>query len=205
MRAIYGVSVVNTNSNLCSASVTRVLYAISCWIEPRYNGTLIKIPIMKIKSKAKESYNCVSMHLSVQPSIHMSIWVFWPLSGILLIHFTSNLFISCSPLDQWDPSPPSLAEGVGARGGCPALHVDIPFARGGHQSRGHHRATGRQPQFGMFPRHQLPLQVLGHLHHGRALHYVCHGRPVCGQWWWVGPVRTWLGETTPDFIMIDLM
>ena len=37
-RARYGVSIVQTNSNLYSASVTRVLYAISC-IEPCYNGT----------------------------------------------------------------------------------------------------------------------------------------------------------------------
>ena len=39
VRTKYGVSVVNTNSDLCSASVTRVLYTISCWIRPCYKGT----------------------------------------------------------------------------------------------------------------------------------------------------------------------
>ena len=39
MRARYGVSVVNTNSYSCSASVTGELYAISCCIRPCYNDT----------------------------------------------------------------------------------------------------------------------------------------------------------------------
>ena len=42
MRVSYWVSVLNTNSNLCSASVTRVLYAISCGIVPCYNGTRLQ-------------------------------------------------------------------------------------------------------------------------------------------------------------------
>ena len=37
--ATYGVSFVNTNFDVCSASVTEVLYAISCCIGPPYNGT----------------------------------------------------------------------------------------------------------------------------------------------------------------------
>ena len=45
MRARYGVFVVNTNSNLCSASVTRVLYAILCCIGPCYNGTRLYVVI----------------------------------------------------------------------------------------------------------------------------------------------------------------
>ena len=39
MRMRYGVSVVNTNFNLCSASVTRILYAISCCAGRLYKDT----------------------------------------------------------------------------------------------------------------------------------------------------------------------
>ena len=46
----YGVSVVNTNSDFCSASLIRMLYAVSCCTGPRYNGTrlyLINIALLK--------------------------------------------------------------------------------------------------------------------------------------------------------------
>ena len=38
-----GVSVVSTDTDLCCASVTAVLYVISCYIGPRYNGTRLHI------------------------------------------------------------------------------------------------------------------------------------------------------------------
>ena len=39
VRARYGVYLVGSNCDSFSASVTAVMYAISCYIEPRYNGT----------------------------------------------------------------------------------------------------------------------------------------------------------------------
>ena len=39
MRASYGVSFVSSKSNLCPAEVIAVLYVISWYIGPRYNGT----------------------------------------------------------------------------------------------------------------------------------------------------------------------
>ena len=42
MREIYGVSFVNLNSNLCSASITTVLYTISFYIGLHYKGTQLQ-------------------------------------------------------------------------------------------------------------------------------------------------------------------
>ena len=58
MRARYGVSVVNTNSYLCSTSQTRVLYAISRCTRPRYNGTWLYIYIYIYMNMISYNINC---------------------------------------------------------------------------------------------------------------------------------------------------
>ena len=46
VRARYGVSLVGSNSDSCPASVTIMMYAISCYIIPRYNGIWLYVYII---------------------------------------------------------------------------------------------------------------------------------------------------------------
>ena len=56
MRVRYGVSVVNINSHLFSASVTRVLYSISCCIGSCYNCTVHTVETVYHLIETKRGY-----------------------------------------------------------------------------------------------------------------------------------------------------
>ena len=60
------VSFVNTTSDLCSASVTGVLYAMPCCIGLRYNGTWLYILSEKLKKETQQELK--------RPTPIVSVW-----------------------------------------------------------------------------------------------------------------------------------
>ncbi len=86
--------------------------------------------------------------------------------------YHQDLVICSSLLDLGDPAPPSLADRPGARVRLSAIHVAVPAAQPGLPGGRSYKHPGTQPLPSLLPRHQLPIQVLGAVHHGGAIYHV---------------------------------
>ncbi len=79
-----------------------------------------------------------------------------------------------SIVDRRDSTSPPLAESARAGFGLQAVHVQLHTAGVGHQPRRLCQSPWQQLVPRLFPWHQLPLQVVGALHHGRTQHPLRH-------------------------------
>ncbi len=92
--------------------------------------------------------------------------------GLLLSPCHEDLVICSSLLDLRDPAPSSLADRPGARVRLSAIHVAVPAAQPGLPGGRSYKHPGTQPLPSLLPRHQLPIQVLGAVHHGGAIYHI---------------------------------
>ena len=98
VRARYGVSIVNTYSDLCSASVTRVLYAISCYIGLRYNSTRLYIcwhfmQVYPLVSLWEVNITLVNGLVLIRPGIHQGPDKMWNAKWVNLRSLTNHLHV----------------------------------------------------------------------------------------------------------------
>ena len=69
----YGVSLVDSNSDLYFASVNAVMYAMSCYTGPRYNGTQLQLNIKSVHNVTSMNMDTYINHINLLATNQMTI------------------------------------------------------------------------------------------------------------------------------------